>query len=117
VTDASKASIIETLLDGYLKHLRARNSFTETDAKGPPTLLLSLPNVCGLFVTAESPAALMWTLYFAGHHYDHIGNTEQALAIVDEAIKHTPTLVDIYILKARIYKVLSSQPSMLLVDR
>lgn len=46
----------------------------------------------------------MWTAFFLAQHYDNIGNTESALAFIDRAIKHTPSVIDLYIAKGRIYK-------------
>ena len=38
-------------------------------------------------------------------HYDHRGEHSRALKIVDEAIEHTPTLIELYLLKGKIFKV------------
>merc|ERR1719272_23451 len=40
----------------------------------------------------------------AAEHYDFVGDTAKALELVDQAIAHTPTLVELYACKARIYK-------------
>jgi hypothetical protein len=38
------------------------------------------------------------------------GDTKQALALVDEGLEHTPTFIDNYMLKARIYRVCHPPP-------
>lgn len=84
--DADKARIIEETFLKYLTNLRASSKFAADDEDW------------------QSPAALLWTLYYAGHHYDHLANPAKALEMVNEAIEHTPTTIDAYVLKARIYK-------------
>lgn len=83
--DPAKVKVISELIDGYLTNLRVNNKFAAQSE-------------------AESPSAIVWTLYFAGHHHDHLGNVTAALAATDEAIAHTPTNVDLFVLKARIFK-------------
>eukprot|EP01120_Amphizonella_sp_Union-15-10_P007166 TRINITY_DN238_c0_g2_i3.p1 TRINITY_DN238_c0_g2~~TRINITY_DN238_c0_g2_i3.p1 ORF type:complete len:490 (-),score=108.09 TRINITY_DN238_c0_g2_i3:114-1583(-) len=41
---------------------------------------------------------------FLSQHYCQIGNTKKALEVINRAIKHTPTVIDLYLIKARIYK-------------
>ena len=57
-------------------------------------------------VGAREPAtAQLWLLYYLAQHYDHRGEHSRALKIVDEAIEHTPTLIELYLLKGKIFKV------------
>jgi peptide alpha-N-acetyltransferase len=51
-----------------------------------------------------SPLCWVWTTYFLAQHYLHVGQLRKARELVELAVKHTPTLVELYILKARIYK-------------
>ncbi|KAJ4450875.1 N-alpha-acetyltransferase 15, NatA auxiliary subunit, partial [Periplaneta americana] len=37
-------------------------------------------------------------------HYDFLGDTEKALSYIDAAIDHTPTLIELFVTKGRIYK-------------
>ena len=53
----------------------------------------------------EPPSSLFWTILFLAQHYDRLGQTDEALKKIDEAIEHTPTVVDIYAFRAIIYKV------------
>jgi len=84
-TDPDKVKIITELLEGYLKCLRSDSKFSPDGE-------------------LEAPSAYIWALYYLGHHHDHLGQTEAALKATDEAIAHTPTNVDLYVLKARIFK-------------
>ncbi|KAJ0959907.1 hypothetical protein J5N97_000341 [Dioscorea zingiberensis] len=50
----------------------------------------------------EPPSTLMWTLFYLAQHYDSRGQHDIALAKIDEAIEHTPTVIDLYSTKGRI---------------
>ncbi|KAJ8756060.1 hypothetical protein K2173_024607 [Erythroxylum novogranatense] len=52
----------------------------------------------------EPPSTLLWTLFFLAQHYDRRGRYDMALAKIDEAIEHTPTVIDLYSVKSRILK-------------
>ncbi|XP_011002722.1 PREDICTED: N-alpha-acetyltransferase 16, NatA auxiliary subunit-like [Populus euphratica] len=52
----------------------------------------------------EPPSTLMWTLFFLAQHYDRRGQYDVALSKIDEAIEHTPTVIDLYSVKSRILK-------------
>ncbi|KAJ6342624.1 hypothetical protein OIU78_010540 [Salix suchowensis] len=52
----------------------------------------------------EPPSTLMWTLFLLAQHYDRRGQYDVALSKIDEAIKHTPTVIDLYSVKSRILK-------------
>ncbi len=43
-------------------------------------------------------------LCLLAQHYNRRRLTEKALAHIDEAIEHTPTIIDLYSVKALIYK-------------
>ncbi|CAG8580181.1 12419_t:CDS:10 [Ambispora gerdemannii] len=87
--DPEKATIIESLVEGYLESLKKYETFTyngtEVDLKEPPT-------------------AYLWTLYFLAQHYDYKRDTIKALQLINEAIEHTPTMVELYMTKGRILK-------------
>ncbi|CAN8240552.1 unnamed protein product [Cochlearia groenlandica] len=52
----------------------------------------------------EPPSTLLWTLFFLAQHYDRRGQYDVALCKIDEAIAHTPTVIDLYSVKSRIMK-------------
>ena len=53
----------------------------------------------------EPPSAFLWGLFMLAQHHDRLGNSVRAVELIDEAIEHTPTDVQLYMLRARIYKV------------
>ncbi|XP_038897483.1 LOW QUALITY PROTEIN: N-terminal acetyltransferase A complex auxiliary subunit NAA15-like [Benincasa hispida] len=52
----------------------------------------------------EPPSTHMWILFLLAQHYDRRGQFDIALSKIDEAIKHTPTVIDLYSVKSRILK-------------
>ncbi|KAI3777798.1 hypothetical protein L1987_47601 [Smallanthus sonchifolius] len=52
----------------------------------------------------EPPSTLMWTLFYLAQHYDRRGLYDVALAKIDEALQHTPTVIDLYSVKSKILK-------------
>ncbi|XP_057459608.1 N-terminal acetyltransferase A complex auxiliary subunit NAA15-like [Actinidia eriantha] len=52
----------------------------------------------------ELPSTLLWALCYLAQHYDRRGQYDIALEKIEEAIKHTPTLIDLYSVKGRILK-------------
>ncbi|KAI8800034.1 NMDA receptor-regulated protein 1-domain-containing protein [Cladochytrium replicatum] len=76
-----KAQIIEDLVLSYLESMEERNSFP-----------------------LQFPTTVMWVLYFLAQHFDLKRNPTRALEYINRAIEHTPTLVELYMMKARIYK-------------
>lgn len=55
---------------------------------------------------SSAPAsALLWLYYFLAQHYDQKREYLKAMEYVDLAIDHTPTLVEAYSYKAKIFKV------------
>ncbi|KAI7862607.1 NMDA receptor-regulated protein 1-domain-containing protein [Spinellus fusiger] len=83
--EAEKQSVIESLVQGYCDSLATHTSFTKESTHEPPT-------------------AYLWTLYYLAQHYDYHRQTDRALEIIDKAIAHTPTVVELYMTKGRILK-------------
>ncbi|KAF9615560.1 hypothetical protein IFM89_024592 [Coptis chinensis] len=52
----------------------------------------------------EPPSTLLWTLFLLAQHYDRCAQYDTALATIDEVIDHTPTVIDLYLVKGRILK-------------
>ncbi|KAK3248425.1 N-alpha-acetyltransferase 16, NatA auxiliary subunit [Cymbomonas tetramitiformis] len=52
--------------------------------------------------TLEEPAVYVWALFYLAQHYNHRGASTKALEKIDAAIAHTPTIIDFYLVKARI---------------
>ncbi|KEH39579.1 amino-terminal acetyltransferase, putative [Medicago truncatula] len=55
-------------------------------------------------VEKEPPSTFLWTLFLLAQHYDRRGQYEIALSKINEAIEHTPTVIDLYSAKSRILK-------------
>lgn len=88
--DADKVRILAELVHDYHRQLKATGHFSEADhVAGKP---------------AEPASALLWTLYFLAQHYDHLRDSPRALDYINAAIEHTPTLIELFVTKGRIYK-------------
>ncbi|XP_078432271.1 tetratricopeptide repeat (TPR)-containing protein [Wolffia australiana] len=59
----------------------------------------------------EPPSTLLWTLFLLAQHFERRGQYDIALAKIDEAIKHTPTVIDLYSAKSRILKHAGDLPA------
>lgn len=53
---------------------------------------------------AEPPTTYLWTLYFLAQHHSCVGDHARALALLDTALAHTPTLPDLLMFRARVLK-------------
>ena len=83
--DASRVKTIEEVISSYITTLRANNKFPGSDKE-------------------EDPTVLLWTLVFAAQHFNEVEQWGRAFELIDEAIKHTPTIIDLYVFKSRFYK-------------
>eukprot|EP01132_Coremiostelium_polycephalum_P002779 gene2779-3454_t len=83
--DTAKVEIIDQLFKEHLKNLRATHTLSGSDE-------------------TVVPSTTLWCLYFLALHLNRLGKHSEALEAVEEAIKHTPTAIDLYIVKAKIYK-------------
>ena len=88
--DPKKEIIVEELVEEYLQNLKTHKTFTKSSSVGDEI---------------EEPTVYLWTLYLLAQHYDNKRDTVKALKLIDEAIEHTPTLVELYMTKGRIFKV------------
>ena len=50
------------------------------------------------------PSVFIWIYYFASQHYDILGESEKALEYINKAIKSTPSVVEFFMVKAKILK-------------
>ncbi|XP_071489003.1 N-alpha-acetyltransferase 15, NatA auxiliary subunit-like [Diadema antillarum] len=87
--DPAKVAAIERIVLGYRDCLDSIGRFSKDDP---------------MDVDREPPTVLLWTLYFLSQHYDHLGNQVQALEFINRAIEHTPTLIELFVARAKIYK-------------
>lgn len=54
----------------------------------------------------ETPHSMMFVMYLLSHHYKEIGQLDKALEYCEKTEEYCPTFVEVYILKAKIYKKL-----------
>ena len=52
----------------------------------------------------ESPSVLPWLALLAARDADERGDVAGALAVLDEGLKHSPTVLDLYVARARVEK-------------
>ncbi|ABN68122.2 predicted protein [Scheffersomyces stipitis CBS 6054] len=52
----------------------------------------------------DNPTVFVWTNYFLAQHYLYLNELDTANKYIDDALKHSPTLVELYTIKARIVK-------------
>ncbi|XP_076767135.1 N-alpha-acetyltransferase 15/16 isoform X2 [Xylocopa sonorina] len=86
--DQQKVDTIQSLVLEYKEALKAHGHFSDQEKDNP----------------REPASALLWTYYYLAQHYDYLGLTEKALNEIDAAIEHTPTLIELFVTKGRIYK-------------
>ncbi|XP_023263750.1 N-alpha-acetyltransferase 15, NatA auxiliary subunit-like [Seriola lalandi dorsalis] len=87
-TDIEKVTIIEELVVGYETCLKSCRMFSKNDNG-----------------KEEPPTTLLWVQYFLAQHFDFIGQPNLALDYINAAIDSTPTLIELFLIKAKIYKV------------
>ena len=76
--------LIQKLAQDYVANLRALNKFHADDAD------------------EQEPSTIFWALFLQAGVEELAGNYKDALALVEECLKHTPTAVDAYEVQARI---------------
>ncbi|ELW69173.1 N-alpha-acetyltransferase 15, NatA auxiliary subunit [Tupaia chinensis] len=85
--DKEKVAIIEELVVGYETSLKSCRLFN--------------PNDDG---KEEPPTTLLWVQYYLAQHYDKIGQPSIALEYINTTVESTPTLIELFLVKAKIYK-------------
>ncbi|GAB1299121.1 N-alpha-acetyltransferase 16, NatA auxiliary subunit [Apodemus speciosus] len=84
---ACMVSIIQELVTNYEASLKMNGFFSpyENGEKEPPT-------------------TLVWVQYFLAQHFDKLGQYFLALEYINAVIASTPTLIELFYMKAKIYK-------------
>lgn len=85
-SDKEKVKIVENIALGYLDSI---NTFGTLTGKGGEL---------------EPPTAILWVYHFLAQHFDYLRDSKKAMEYIDKALEHTPTLIEAYMVKARIYK-------------
>lgn len=52
----------------------------------------------------SEPTTYLWTLYYLAQHYSYLSQPDKALSLLDMSLKHTPTLPELHMCKARTLK-------------
>lgn len=91
-SDPEKVKSIEQLLIQYVDSLKKSGRFSEEDERNG--------------AEPEPASALLWTYYYLAQHFDHLRDTDKALEFVDAAIEHTPTLIELFVVKVSIWFLL-----------
>ncbi|KAJ3064506.1 hypothetical protein HDU98_012091 [Podochytrium sp. JEL0797] len=94
-TDAAKLSTIQTLLLSYVENLTAHSAFSAPIPAAADEDEIQV---------VEPPSAILWVYYYLAQHYDFLGDRSKALEYIELAIQHTPTLVELFMTKAKILK-------------
>ncbi|KAL8189827.1 UNVERIFIED_CONTAM: N-alpha-acetyltransferase 16, NatA auxiliary subunit, partial [Gekko kuhli] len=85
--NTEKVSTIQELVTGYEASLKTCDLFSPYENR-----------------EREPPTTLLWVRYFLAQHFDKLGQFSVALDYINSAIASTPTLIELFYLKARIYK-------------
>lgn len=88
--DDAKVKIIGDLALDYETNLKESGHFSKRD--------------CDEKLATEPASALLWTYYYLAQHFDYLRDTTKALDYLNLAIDHTPTLIELFVCKGRIYK-------------
>ncbi len=81
-----KLSIIEEIVLDSLKQIKEAKSITHCDR------------------SLSAPHHIVWVYYYAAQHFDFNKDLEKALTYMDMAIDSTPTVVEFFMMKAKILK-------------
>jgi len=86
--DDGKVQEIEKLILSYLENLKGDTETFEGNAEAD----------------MEPPSSLLFILLLAAQHFDRKGDHEKAVMYIQEAVDHTPTMVELYSIYGRILK-------------
>lgn len=84
--DPVRGSVLENMALRFMENLLKHGSFDDDGA------------------TKEVPTCLLWTYYYLAQQYDYKEDYSTALDLINKAIEHTPTLIELFTLKGKIYK-------------
>jgi len=83
-----KIEIIQNLMLSYVQNLLQFDSFDSTESS----------------YGSEATTCLLWVYYYLAQHFDYLNDFTNALKYVNIALEHTPTLIELFVIKAKIYK-------------
>ena len=83
----ARYQLFVTLVDEYISHLERSGRFAADSAE------------------EEEPSTLFWAWYLRAGLHEMAGEYVEGLARMDQCLQHTPTAVDAYEMKARLWKL------------
>ena len=83
-----KMHIVQELMEHYRQNLISHLSFDEDVST----------------TGSEDVTTIVWVNYYLAQHYNYLKQNDQAMQLIDQAILHTPSLIELYMFKAKIYK-------------
>lgn len=86
-SDRQKANEIEKVLVGFRENMNRSSVLEPSDEE------------------EQDPTVWVWLLYFLANHYLFTRQAKEALSVINEAISHTPTLLDLYTMKGKIMQL------------
>jgi peptide alpha-N-acetyltransferase len=96
-SNPEKVKVIESIAVAHYQSLKANRALA-VFASFEPELSWSAS------AEGEQPDVLLWTCYFLSQHFYLTQNYPSSSEFLNEALEHTPTLPDLYMLKAKLYK-------------
>ena len=84
-SDQEKVNIITQVMENILSSIEKDNTFPNSDEKLPITTIL-------------------WVWTYSARHNDMLKNYNRAFELINKAIEHSPTLEDLYFIKAKFAK-------------
>lgn len=87
----NKIQILDELVTEFLSDLSVKNEIIVQKQNGEAVKLDIVPE-------------FIWVYYFAAQHFDFLRNLEKALEIINLAIDKTPSVVEFYMVKSKIFE-------------
>eukprot|EP00922_Rhytidocystis_sp_ex-Travisia-forbesii_P065585 GHVS01097428.1.p1 GENE.GHVS01097428.1~~GHVS01097428.1.p1 ORF type:complete len:978 (-),score=167.95 GHVS01097428.1:29-2962(-) len=110
ITTEQTVGLVTTLLESYVTNLSACREAPSFGRPVPhPDYHDNNDEDYQIIQEVEGPSCVLHCLMLLAQLYDYLGRNTNAQETVDTALKHTPTLPELYLIKARIHKN-SGQP-------
>lgn len=89
-------SLFSDLKTLYTDPFKSQTIWTVVEEIRAASLLDGTPSI--------DPTEYLWALYFLAQHYSFLEQHRKAIEMLDYAVAHTPTLPELYMAKAKIFK-------------
>lgn len=98
--DSAKVALIDERIKAYLAAARTNTALPAVD--GADAFAKLTPS--GERRPGEAPSTLVWVLSLAAAHEDRMGRFEAGITLMKEALVHSPTVIEAYMLLAKLLK-------------